>query len=377
MQARARGGADVAVGDSALSMIENPATLALWRVHRFDFGGEILIPQLRWSSPLGEAHALGIHPLSDMAVAVPIDDRLTLGLAMHCKCGMGTHYEMRHLLMPWTKRDVMSDLKNGGLMLGAGHRLTDKLSIGAGASVEMATARFNSVLGPADVSFGRGYAYGGSFNVGLHYQATERLALGLGYRSPSWFGDVSGGEMKASMFGVMPIHLGSVRMEDFRLPQRISGGVAWDATDWLKLVGEARWVNYSNSTFGSTTVRLKDLGIGIPMPLGYRDQGIFIVGAEFKLAERWKLGVGYNYATNPIPDEHLFPIMPATIQHHATIGLRYERDNWWAGVGYICGFNASVDNRSRYSAIPLGIDYGACRVDHRQHSLLFGFGFSW
>jgi len=46
--ARARGGADVAVGDSALSQIDNPAALALTPRGRprFDFAGELVFPEV-------------------------------------------------------------------------------------------------------------------------------------------------------------------------------------------------------------------------------------------------------------------------------------------------------------------------------------------
>jgi len=45
-------------------------------------------------------------------------------------------------------------------------------------------------------------------------------------------------------------------------------------------------------------------------------------------------------------------------------------------VGYILGFKATMSGGGR-SRIPLGIDYGYSRIEQTQHSLVFGFGFSW
>ena len=54
MEARMRGGADVAVGDSALSQIDNPATLSLQPrdVMTFDFAGQVIFPNCEWTGPI-------------------------------------------------------------------------------------------------------------------------------------------------------------------------------------------------------------------------------------------------------------------------------------------------------------------------------------
>jgi long-chain fatty acid transport protein len=268
-------------------------------------------------------------------------------------------------------------MKDIAIYLNAAYKLTDKLSVGIGARAEVATSKFSMVLGPADLEFGRGYAYGGGFQLGLHYQARDDLTFGLAYRSPSWFGDLSGGDAKVSLFGLLPVPLGSANIDELRLPQRIMAGAAWDATDWLKFIGEARWINYGNSTFHSTTVATDGLiDLRYPLPLGYRDQWAFILGAEFKLDERWTLGVGYHYATAPVPRENLLPMCSILSQHHATIGLRYETERWWVGGGYIVAFRESLRGRG-YSDIPLGIDYGLSNMAQTQHSIFVGFGFRW
>jgi long-chain fatty acid transport protein len=233
------------------------------------------------------------------------------------------------------------------------------------------------VLGPADLEFGRGYAYGGGFQLGLHYQAREDLAFGLAYRSPSWFGNLEGGQGRASLFGLVPISLGDISIDDLKLAAKISAGVAWDATDWLKLVGEVRWINYSNSTFNTTTIATDGLiDLRYPFPMGYRDQWVWIAGADFKLDEHWTLGVGYHYGTAPVSSRNLLPMGSTIPQHHATAGLRYETDGWWVGAGYIVAFPTKLRGGG-WSDIPLGIDYGLSEIEQTQHSLVVGFGFSW
>ncbi|MFH1746166.1 MAG: outer membrane protein transport protein [Planctomycetota bacterium] len=378
LQARIRGGVDVAVGDSALSQIDNPASLARYRAPRFDFSGQMCFPSAHWYGPLGHSQSeINVVPLGNIAIAIPLDERLTLGLAMHSKAGLASRYHMRHLLIPFMKRRVGTDAKMIGLHCNLGYQLTDRLSVGVGVRGEVATSEFSMVLGPADAEFGRGYAYGGGFQLGLQYRATDDLTLGLAYRSPSWFGDLAGGNARVSLFGVLPIGLGAARIEKLHLAQKITAGAAWDVTDWLKVAGEVRWINYRDSSFDSLTVATDGvLDLRIPLPLGYQDQWVFALGTDIKLAEHWTLGLGYNYGTDPVKRSSLLPMGSTIAQHHITTGLRYERDNWWVGAGYILGMHASMSGGG-HSHIPLGIDYGLSRIEQTQHSLVVGFGFSW
>jgi long-subunit fatty acid transport protein len=379
-KAEARGGADVAVGDSALSQIDNPATLTLAPrdLEQLDFAFPMGFLVASWPGPLDSAGSEKRYELAgQMGLTMPVDDRLTLGVAFHTKSGEGTRYDFRHLLIPITRRRVLSDMDAVDLEFNVGYKLTEKLSVGAGARLDVTTAKFSTVLGPVDANIGRGYAYGGDFMLGLHYRLRDDLAFGLAYRSPAWMSDLDGGRGKASLLGLLPIPLGAAGIREFKLPQKIATGLAWDATDWLKLVGEVRWLNYSNSFFHSFTVDTETLGgLGIPLPLGYRDQWAFMAGAEFKLSEHWRLGTGYHYATQAIPRDNLLPEGDALPHEHIMAGLRYEQKKWWAGLGYIIALPETLRG-SGWSNIPLGFDYGLSEIRQSQHIISMGFGFRW
>jgi long-chain fatty acid transport protein len=244
-QSRMRGGADVAVGDSALSQIDNPGTLSLSPrgMYSLDEASKLAIIDLSWRAPLGTAESSTrlIH-LHNVGFADPINDRLTLGLALHSKAGVGTSFNQRHLLIPWMKRQVGSDMKDMAVVLSGAYKVTEKLSLGLGARVEVATAEFSKVLGPADIDFGRGYAYGGGFQAGLHYKATDTLHFGLAYRSPTWFGDLAGGSAKASLLGLLPVPLGDagLRISSYRKRSR-------PASPGMPLIGSSSSARFAGS----------------------------------------------------------------------------------------------------------------------------------
>ncbi len=378
LQARSRGGADAAVGDTALSQIENPASLRLHPRPRFDGSAQMCFPIVRWESPIdGSSSQVRVIPIGDVAVALPFSERLSFGLAVHSRGGLGSRFNMRHLLIPWMSRQVGAEAKTIGLLVSGAYQVTERLSVGAGVRAEATSAEFSLVLGPADLEFGRGTSWGGGFQLGTHYRLRDDLSFGLAYRSPTWGSDLAGGRGRASLFGLLPVDLGAVHIEDMQHAQKITAGLAWDATTWLKLIGEVRWINYANSSEHSLTVRAKDaFDVRLPLRMGFEDQWVFILGSEFKLDEHWILGVGYNYGTNPVHAAALLPMGSVLAQHHVTVGLRYETDKWWAGLGYVIGLPASLRGDGHSSNV-MGLDYAYSTLEQTQHSILMGFGFRW
>lgn len=375
--ANARGGADIAVGDTALSQIENPAALG-FQTRRFDFGAQFGFPIATWHGPLetADSHTKFI-PMGNAAVTLPLDAHWTMGLALHSKAGLGTSYEMRHLLIPWVDRDVGGDMKCIDAQLNLAYRVNEQLVIGGGLRLDVAQAGFSMVLGPADLDFGQGRAVGGGFDLGLMYKPRKDLTFGLAYRSPTWAGDLQGGRGKATLLGVVPVELGGISITDFQLPQRIGAGVAWDVADKLKLIGEVRWYNYENSTLDVAGIQTRGwIDVRYPLPLGYQNQWAFIIGAEYRIDEHWVVGLGYHYATPPVDGANLLPMGSTISDHHVTAGVRYERDNWHVDVGYVLGLPASLSGAG-YSRIPLGVDYGRSEIFQVQHIVGVGFGFSW
>lgn len=387
MPAMARGGADVAVGDTALSQIENPATLTLNpdQLFRFDATGQLFMPDTRWDGLLGSAGSSVRHiPLGHAGLVIPVNERIGLGLALYSKSQFRSRYRMRHLFSPWRASRVGADLYNMGLALNVGYKVNDKLSIGVGGRAELVTAKFKSIHGPTAVDFDRGYTVGGGFQLGALYQVTPTLTAGLGYRSRTWLQDIAGRDRRTLYqsvswlrpYGIPTVRLVNADIADMIMPQRVAAGLAWEATDRLKLHGELRWINYSDSVLNKAKFLVGRHGRTLRSPIGYQDQWVFIAGAEYELDSHWTLAGGYHYATNSVSRRALNPLSVHVVQHQITTGLRYRKDNWWAGIGYILGLPATM-SRTGVSSIPLGLDYMAIELRQVQHSVTCGFGFSW
>jgi long-subunit fatty acid transport protein len=382
-QAQGRGGADVGVGDSALSQVDNPATLTLQECRRYDFMGKVILPRAEWVGPGGAAtSAYGVLPAVSVGMADHLTDDLSWGWAIHTKSGLASKYDNRHLQIPQFVLTDRSDYEDLAMPVDFAYKLSDQLSIGAGARVEVISTRFTDVFGPAILNFERAYAVGGGFQGGLYYKACDTVNFGVAYRSPTWCGSLDGGDAQLQGFGLLNFNtsLGAARIDNFRLPQRVSVGGSWDATERVRLVTEARWINYSDSSFNSTIIHAGGLGPlvpqDLPFPLKYKDQYVFIGGAEFKLDEHWIWRVGYNYGTPPVEHSGLLPTTSVIPKHNITTGLQYQKDNWWVSAGYILGVTSTLNSSDGNGFLGAPNDYVVSRLSQTQHNIFVGFGFT-
>lgn len=378
LPSKSRAGTDVAIGDTALSQLVNPASVGLFDGPRFDLAFELVMPDIRWEAPLGVADNQVRHvPIAGFASVHPLNERLSIGFAAHVKSGLLSEFDQRHLLIPWMRREVGADVRDLAVAMNLAWRVDDRLTVGGGPTIEFASARFSEVLGPLDFEFDGGSAIGIGFQAGAMYRLTPTVTLGASYRSPTWFSDLSGETARASLLGIVPLRFGAARISEFMLPQRAAVGVAWRPLERLLLSAEARYVDYSNSTLSGAEVHVsKPFPLVAELPVGYRDQWIFKFGGEYRLDEHWVLGAGYSYATNPIRKDALAAMASVPTTHHAALGLRYETRHWYAGVGYAIAFSQSM-SADGVSRVPLGIDFAFSHVRHAQQSVFAGVGYSW
>lgn len=383
VQSLMRGGADVAVGDSALSQIDNPATLRLVP-GSIDVTGEFLMLDTRWRGTY-DSSGSSVHwlPLGHIGLALPGNDRFNFGVAAWSKSQLATSFRLRSAVLASPQRSN-SDMRDFGLGLNGAVNVTDNLSIGGGLRCELITGGFTGLAGPERVYFGRGYGLGAGFQLGLHYRIIDGLTFGLGYRSPTWFQDVFGDHGSSAFSNqwelltpnARSVHLGRATINDFELPQKLSAGLAWQATDRLRISAEGRWINYANSSMYKADYNLASSRVSLDSLIGYRDQFAIMAGGEYKLTENWTVGCGYHHASNPISRRAFLPIADMIVVHHITAGLTYRRGPWWFGGGYILGLPNSLE-AAPFTRILLGADSVRGELRQTQHSVFVGCGYRW
>lgn len=75
--------------------------------------------------------------------------------------------------------------------------------------------------------------------------------------------------------------------------------------------------------------RLAVNGMEMALPQNWKNQTVYMLGAQYMVKPGLALRFGINYADNPIPDETLNPLFPATVKTHYTLGV-----GWNIGGGH-------------------------------------------
>ncbi len=128
-------------------------------------------------------------------------------------------------------------------------------------------------------------------------------------------------------------------------PQSATLGAEWKATPRLSVAAQIEWVDWSR-TFDVLVVQLRDgnnrdlntlTGTRDPqdvVPLHWRDQWVWRMGAEYSLSETWRIRAGYSYARSPVPDDTLTPLTAVLPEHSLSTGVGWTHERWSIDVAW-------------------------------------------
>ncbi|TWI95296.1 long-subunit fatty acid transport protein [Mucilaginibacter frigoritolerans] len=214
-------------------------------------------------------------------------------------------------------------------------------------------------------------AWGFSGKIGFAYKPTDRLSFGLNYTLPTSlsfkggtsnldltyqfndaFGRVVAGiiqqnpgttqaqaqQQATQQFTQLGIDLTKGVKDTYaadaglKLPQSISGGFSYAASKKIRFGADVEWINWANA-FSNLNINLTQgtnpninrlLGtngtIAIPFPLQWKNTIEIRTGGEVDVTQGITLRAGYIYGGNPVPANTVFPIFPAIVKHHLTLG---------------------------------------------------------
>lgn len=367
-QADMRGGTEVAVGDTALSQVRQPASVVLHSKVRFDSKITNIFPANKFNSALeGDVYRKPDKPNFAVALVGPINEKSGWGVSVFSKTSWDSAFRGRYLL----RRNVESargSVLNYAAQANVGTRLTEKLFVGAGGRVELMKGSSSSVFGSAKMDLGGQWSCGGGFNLGALYQIRKNAMLGFGYRSPTWFGQAGKGIIDLTDGRKFQAR---IPISQNVLPQRVMLGASCKPTEKVMLAVEGTWVNYRYSLFGNTRIRS---AMPLEFPAQLNDILIGAVGCDYELTKNWGVSAGYTFNTNPVRRSDLMPNFSSNNMNTLSCGVRYKRDRWWAGVAYDLGLPNATRNNDPRRIPTLGVDYGHATVKNLMQSVTYGVG---
>ncbi len=378
---RAYAGAGI-VGDDLSAVWYNPAGMVLLPGTQVQAGGVYVDLDLSYKGDNGETEngsKYGV-PIPNFFFTRQMNDSMWFGLGLTVPYGLATEYSRT-----WsnTARGMNAEIKVFDLNPNVAWKVSDKLSIGAGISLQYADAQYETgVMGGA--AYGRldvdSFAWGA--NVGVMWSPTETLRFGLSYRSQ--VNHHADGDLRVGMRGVDAgnksyiAEFGSASAS-LSAPQTVLLTGTWEATPKLRLSALIRWADWSSFDTLSVNADMSSLSVtnqaafaalktyleyhgldpkvlsSIGVENKWQDTWLFTLGADYTINSAWTVRAGVGYETSPIDDDsYRTALIPDSDRLWLSIGATWHvTENlqgdfgftWLHGIGSAPLYNAPKGSR--------------------------------
>lgn len=348
----------------ASSAYFNPAMMGLdstkWN---FELGGSAIIGSVAYQN-----QSTGLVERTDNPVGTPfyfygtynINEKWAAGLAVYTPFGNSVDWEDG-----WSGRYLIEDISLSAIFIQptVSYNINEMISVGAGftyviGNVDISRDLATPIGNEADVNL-QGDANGFGFNAGIYVQATEKLSVGLTYRSQVDI-ELEGGDVD---FTVDPALAAAFPDQEFDselpLPSTISLGLAYEVNEkWLVSV-EGNYVGWDayeslDFDFNQNTSSLDDS----ENPRNYESQLIIRAGAQYTASEKLMVRGGVYYDPSPITDEYFNPETPNTDNLGLTLGGSYNfNSNFTLDASFL--FINGFERESEYQPSGFGGKYRA------------------
>jgi long-chain fatty acid transport protein len=374
------GNLSVALNQDVSSLFFNPGAMSMIDHNGVMAGLNLIYPNNAfWNSTVessnytAQTETPSGTPFHMYAVWGPKESPWKFGLGFVTPFGSSVRWEEG-----WMGRDLLTDIRLKALQFQptVSYKITDKLGIGAGLTLGYGSIRLERTLflngqegeGSVALEGDAEFAYG--FNIGLFYALSEKIDLGVSYRSELSM-KVEGGDadfvVPSSLASAIPAQ--NKFSAELPLPSTINIGLTYHVNDKLDIGTEFNWVGWSAYDsliidFETNTPLLEDSRA----PRKYEDSFVIHLGGEYKLSDQWQLRLGGYYDTTPVQDGY----MTAETPDNNRIGLT-------AGVGFSLGerfqFDASflyIHSGEREQTVQQAMDAGTYNPDTGNRDVLPG-----
>ena len=369
-------GADIAVARDTSALNTNPAGLSQIKGALADMNAAVAYTgNIKHEDQFGndESNANKYPVLGSLGYVRQLSAYpITAGIGLFAQGGTGNEFNDINTAFG-TRDDLSIQFRIARITPGLAWQVTDRLSLGASivgtyADLEQQVFPDTSVVNPADPSqsfFGfeleNMTAFNAGIKLGLMYKPTDRLTLGATWNSKVDL-DLEG-RMRAdlSALGLGKVDYRDAEAKNIDQPQEFGVGAAWQATDRWLLAAEINWIDWSDAVTTGVILAKDPDNPAAPPRLkiaadnDWRDQYVIAVGTAWRWNDRTLLRAGYNYGRNPIPDNHLNPLLNTIAEHHLTVGFGHRLSDAWHIDG---AFEWDIMNKETYTnkQLPFGTD---------------------
>jgi long-chain fatty acid transport protein len=342
VQAKGIGGAGVAFPQDSLAPAANPAGIA-FLANRFDAGLTYFTPDRSASFGPNKFDGNGIRNffIPELGFKHSLATHLDFGLAVYGNGGMNTDYQ-QHIFGPGTSNTGV-DLEQVFVTPTLAYKITENHAIGIDPIFALQRFKASGLQNFGVLNHDYDYSYGGGVRIGYTGKLTDWLTIGATYQSRIFatrFHDYS------NLFA---------EQGDFDIPSNFAIGFAVNPYKPVTLAFDVERIFFSevksvgNNLSGGTLVN--GLGSDGGPGFGWRDVTAIKTGIAYDVTKQLTLRVGYNYSTQPVPEDQTYfnVLAPAVVQHHVTAGVTWHiNKNFELSAFYVHAFEQSVNGSGNY-----------------------------
>lgn len=303
------------------SILFNPGAVSfLDSLRGLSFGTSLIFPRTMYLEPYPGTYTAAIEkhvstPITLYAAfKVGKSDKFTAGIGVYNPFGSRLQWAD-----DWKGQFLIReiDLKTFFIQPTISYKVNEKLGIGLG--FVYGTGNFSLRKGiPVQDSTGaygegelKGKANGFGFNAGIYFKASEKLSIGIDYRSQVNVKVKEGTAVFTVPNGLSGYFPETTFSTQLRLPQTATLGLGYVVNEKLKMaldINYVGWKSYDSLIidFAENTDKLAD----IHSARMYKNSFIFRVGGQYKVNNKWIVRLGTYYDMTPTPDGYFTPETP-------------------------------------------------------------------
>ncbi|WP_200894148.1 OmpP1/FadL family transporter [Flavobacterium sp. 316] len=327
----AMGHTGVAVVNSAEVAFFNPAGMAyLDKKFNLSVGANALFSKTRFqnSEYNWTASSDNVGTPFNVYATYKLNDWLTAGLAIYTPYGSAVEWDQ-----DWQGAHLVNNIDLQAIFIqpSISIRVGEHFSIGGGPIYATGSVNFNrnlqpagGFLGNADVTIdGTGISAWG-YNVGMMFNPTEDIRLGLNYRSEITMeardGDATFADVPAVAQGIFS----NTKFDaDLPLPAELTVGFSYKVTDkWLVAFdyNYALWSAYKSLDVDFEKPEIPDSH----NPRNYKNASTYRFGTQYMANDKFTFRAGYYIDESPVQDGYFAPETPRNDSMGFTGGLTYQ-----------------------------------------------------
>ncbi len=264
--------------------------------------------------------AYGVFELKDSS-------NLKFGLAVYTPFGSTVEWEEG-----WMGRFALTRLQLQSIFFQptVSYKINKKIGVGAGFVYSTGKVNLQKDIPVVDANGNYGHAEldgkasGYGFNAGIYYKPTEKLSIGLTYRSQVNM-KVKSGDATFTVPSSLASNFPNGKFTaSLPLPQVLTLGFGYAVNEKLSLaldINYAGWKVYDTLSFdyANNTTSLVDT----KSARMYKNTAAFRLGGQYKVTEGFSVRLGVAYALTPIQDGYVTPETPDANRINYTLGLGY------------------------------------------------------